>query len=141
MPSSPINLPAGYAPAFAIGFSEAGVLSVVDTATPLPVQTMNNAAAPALQGTTGSSAVVGPFAPSIGRTVILSLSGIWTGSVRLLRSTDGGATKLPVTAGGYAWGTFTANACEQVWLEEEAGAALYLDVALTSGTVTYRLAQ
>lgn len=141
MPSSPINLPAGYAPAFAIGFSESGGLSVVDAAKPLPVQNVNVSAAAPLQGSTGSTAMAGPFLPAAGRVVVLTLSGVWTGSVRLLRSTDGGVTKLPVTAGGYAWGNYTANACEQVWLEEESGAALYLDIALTTGTLTYRLAQ
>jgi hypothetical protein len=61
--------------------------------------------------------------------------------VRLLRSTDGGATKLPVTVAGDTWAQFTANCCEPVWDESEASARLYLDIALTSGTITYRIAQ
>lgn len=73
--------------------------------------------------------------------MVLALSGTWTGTVAINRSTNGGTTKLPLTVGGAAWGQYTANVCEPVWEENETGAALYLDVALTSGTLTYRLAQ
>jgi hypothetical protein len=73
--------------------------------------------------------------------VVLSLSGIWEGTVQLMRSTDLGVTLHPVTAGGLAWGRYTANACEPVLEEQEAGAQLYLDIALTSGAVSYRIAQ
>lgn len=72
---------------------------------------------------------------------MLALSGTWTGTVKLLRSTDGGATKLPLTAAGLAWGVFNANCCEPVWEEAIVGAALYLDATLSSGTLTYRVAQ
>ena len=79
--------------------------------------------------------------PRLGRPIWLALSGTWTGSVALKRSTDGGATKLPLTAGGSAWGVFTGNACEQVIEESEAGAAYYLAVTVVSGTVAYRVSQ
>jgi hypothetical protein len=72
---------------------------------------------------------------------MLQLSGTWTGTVKLLRSSDGGTTKLPLTLAGAAWGQFTANCCEPVWEESETAATLWLDVALTSGTLAYRLAQ
>ena len=49
--------------------------------------------------------------------------------------------RLPVTAGGAAWARFTANACEAVWAESEAGAGLYLAIAVTAGTLHYRIAQ
>lgn len=61
--------------------------------------------------------------------------------MKVLRSTDGGTTKLPLTIGGSAWGQFTGNCCEAIWEESEAAARLYRDIALTSGTVNYRLGQ
>ncbi|NBC37646.1 hypothetical protein GTZ99_13910 [Novosphingobium sp. FSY-8] len=95
----------------------------------------------ALAGTASSSGVYGPYHPVSGRSVILSLAGSWSGSVQVLRSTDAGGTRLPVTIGGGVWGLFTGNCCEGVWDESEAGAELYLSIQLTDGTVTYRMAQ
>ena len=86
-------------------------------------------------------AIAGTFVPVSGRPVVVTLSGDWQGSVRIERSVDGGATRHALTVGGLNWGEFTANACEPVWSEEEQGAELYLAIAITSGTVAYRLAQ
>ncbi|MES2491756.1 MAG: hypothetical protein V4579_00580 [Pseudomonadota bacterium] len=61
--------------------------------------------------------------------------------MKLLRSVDGGTTKLPVTAGGQPYASYTANVCEPVWEESEAAALLYLDFTLTSGSVSYRMGQ
>ena len=72
---------------------------------------------------------------------MLSLSGTWAGTIKLIRSTDGGATKLPLTINGTAWAQFTTNCCEAVWDESDAIARFYLDITLTSGTDAYRLAQ
>jgi hypothetical protein len=36
---------------------------------------------------------------------------------------------------------FSGNACEPVWDETESAATFYLQLAPTSGAVTYRLAQ
>lgn len=152
MPSKPISMPAGFAPAFAIGFADAsGGLSVVDGASPLPVslagdgpilvQTDNGEVPAPLAGETYGVCVAGPFAPVRGRTVMLTLSGDWTGTVQVCRSVDGGATRQPVTVGGMSWGAYSANACEPVWSEDEAGATLWLEIAPVSGTVSYRLAQ
>lgn len=138
----PVSAPAAYAPVSAIGFAEAdSTLSPVSADKPLPVSTVSIPAPAALAGTSVNSQIVGPFAPSSDKPVLLSLSGIWSGTVRLLRSTDGGTTKLPLTAAGQAWGQFTANCCEPVWQETVAGAALYLDIVLGSGSLTYRVAQ
>lgn len=59
----------------------------------------------------------------------------------MLRSTDGGTTKLPLTAMGSPYGTYTANLCEPVWEESDDAAVLYLDVTLASGSLTYRMGQ
>jgi hypothetical protein len=149
---NPIKTPAGYVPAFALGFSgPEGELEIVESAKPLPVSissvdplavTSTFAPAPApLDGTASASTLAGPFAPVASRPIVLSLAGAWQGTVQLMRSTDGGATLHPVTAGGLAWGRYAANACEPVWEELEAGAQLFLDITLTSGTITYRIAQ
>jgi hypothetical protein len=77
----------------------------------------------------------------LGRPIWVSLSGGWTGTVEVLRSTNGGTTMLPLTAGGERWGRFTANANEAIAEESEAGTTYYLATTLQTGTLTYRVAQ
>jgi hypothetical protein len=145
MPTSSISVraPAGYAPVQAIAFgTRDGPAVAVDTANPLPIAArLTAAAATPLAGTASASATVGPFAPDLGRAIWLTLTGTWTGTCQLLRSTDGGATLVPLTVAGQAWASFTANCCEAVGEESVAGAAYYLQIALTSGGVSYRVAQ
>ena len=142
MPITPLKTPAGYVPQMAVAFANAsGDAEPVSASNPLPFQEQPFAAAPALTGTALASGLFGPFAPRAGRAVVVVLSGTWSGSVKVVRSLDGGATKVGLTAGGTAWGVFTGNACEPVWDESEAAATLYLDVTLTSGSLTYRLGQ
>lgn len=138
----PVAAPAAYAPVSAIGYAETdSTLLAVTADKPLPVSTITVAAPAPLAGTTAVSLQAGPFVPTSAKPVVLALSGSWNGTVRLLRSTDGGTTRLPLTATGLPWGSFTANCCEAVWEETMSGAALYLDIALTSGSLTYRVAQ
>ena len=150
--NNPIKTPAGYVPAFALGFSgPEGELEIVESTKPLPVAIAATdplavrpefALAPSpLEGTSAASVLVGPFVPVAGRPVVLSLAGTWEGAVQLMRSTDGGVTLHPVTVGGFAWGYYTANACEPVWDEQEAVAQLHIDITLISGTISYRIAQ
>lgn len=150
MPQSPeIKLPSGYAPAFALAFTDSnGDLAFVAADQPLPTAasvTIEPVAEPTppqpLSGTSATSAIVGPFAPLTGRPIVLALTGTWTGTVSLLRSVDGGATKVSLTAGGLPWGVYTANVCEAAWEESEAAAEFYLDIAPESGTVEYRVSQ
>lgn len=143
MSSNPITVPSGYATAFAIGFADAasGNLSIVDSGRPLPVSPIRAAASAPLTGSTAASGTFGPFTPIPERPVFISLSGTWQGTVSLRRSLDGGQTLLPLTLGGQAWASFSANACEPLWEEHEDGATLFLAVTLTSGTVSYRLSQ
>lgn len=142
MPSNlPIQSPSGYAASRAVAFADVdGSALIVSGSTPLPV-IFGRGGSTALAGSTAASLIAGPFQPTTDRATMLTLSGTWAGTVRLLRSIDGGATKPPVTVAGSSWGQYSANCCEAVWDEPEAGAALYLDIALTSGTLTYRLAQ
>lgn len=142
----PISVPAGFAPAIALGYSDnGGDLSLVTAGNPLPVQTVNaeQAASPPapLAGAVSASTLVGPFTPVRGRPVFLTLAGNWQGSAQVERSTDGGVTRHGLTVSGAAWGRFTGNACEPVWIEQEEGAALYLAITLASGSLEYRIAQ
>jgi hypothetical protein len=142
MPSTPIQSPAAYVPSRATAFADIdGTSLLVSASNPLPVAIGAAPAGAPLAGTTNVTAILGPFQPVVGRAVVLSLGGTWTGTVKVKRSTDAGATKLPLTVAGTAWGEFTGNACEPVWEESEAAATLYLDVTLTSGSLAYRLAQ
>jgi len=137
---TPIQHPAGYVPGRAMSFADpAGNSVTVSADTPMPV-TMTAAAPAPVTGTTSANLMAGPFLPTPGRAVTLALSGNWSGSARLLRSIDGGTTRLPVTLAGAPWGEYTQNCCEAVWEETEDAATLYLDIALISGTLMYRIA-
>lgn len=137
----PIQNPAPFVPSEAVAFADVdGNSTTVSPLAPLPVN-VQLPANPVLAGSAAGAQQVGPFQPVVGRAVILALSGIWTGRVQVLRSTDGGVTCLPLTIGGSVWARFTANCCEAVWEESDAAARLYLDIAVTSGTLTYRVGQ
>ena len=119
MPQPKVKLPAGYAPAFAMGFADpAGYLVLTGASAPLPV-TIAGQTAPslpdALTGTASASTQVGPFEPATGQPVILQLDGSWTGTVQLLRAPDDVSTAVPVTIGGLPWASFSANCCEPLW--------------------------
>lgn len=142
MPTSPIQSPASYVPSRAAAFADAdGSALVVSTNNPLPVALAAPAASAALAGSTAATGTIGPFAPATGRPVVLTLAGTWSGTVSVLRSVDGGVSKHPLTVGGLVWARYTANCCEQIWEESEAAVQLYLDIALASGTLAYRIAQ
>ena len=149
MPETSIKLPGGYAVATAIGYADAtdGTLSIVATDRPLPVVVQDGSlpgtpSVPSpLSGSTAASGLIGPFTPATGRAVIVRLDGDWEGTVALRRSTDAGATHHGLTLGGSPWGVFTGNVCEPVWEESEAGAQLYLEMTIESGSIDYRIAQ
>lgn len=92
-------------------------------------------------GSAASSRIVGPISPISGVPVWLTISGTWAGSVRVQRSTDGGLTKADLTALGSTVAVFTANCCEVVHEESEDSAELYLDITISSGSLTYRVGQ
>lgn len=143
LPPSEIDAPAGYVPQVALSFGADGAAATaVDLTSPLPVSsTLRPATSGALAGTATGVLLAGPFAPELGRAIVLTLQGNWTGLVRLLRSTDAGATRNPLTAAGQPWAQFSANCNEAVAEESVAGATYYLDLAVASGSLTYRLEQ
>lgn len=153
MSNRPIVYPSGYATAVAIGVKDPdGNMAIIDADNPLPVVFDASLAgpggggppptpSPALTGQATDGRIAGPFAAVPNLPIVVTLSGTWSGSVRVLRSIDGGATKVPLTVAGSEWALFTQNVCEQVWSETQADANFYLDIALQSGAVDYRLAQ
>lgn len=143
-PKSPIESPAKYATSFAIGFADpAGDLALVAADAPLPVTVAANVVVvpPPLTGTTSGATVAGPFAAATDKPIHLLLNGEWEGEVSLLRSIDGGATRLGLTAAGMRWASFTGNVNEPVWQDSADDATFYLDINLGSGTLNYRVSQ
>lgn len=142
MNTSRLSTPAGYVPLYGVGFVHPdGDVNAVSTVNPMPVATVapDTATAPALVGDAVGDTLEGPFAPIVGVPCTLVLAGVWTGTATVMRSTDGGATIHPLTAAGQPWGRFSANACEQVWQEDDDSARLYLSIKLASGQLSYRL--
>jgi hypothetical protein len=89
--------------------------------------------------------LIGPFTPQLGREIWVTLSGAGSsGTAQLLRSTDGGATKLGLTVAGQPWGSFpfagitdlAPAANEIVTAETDASATYYLALTVTQGTGT-----
>lgn len=139
-----IKSPAGFVPGVAISFGADGAAATMVTASdPLPTRAVfAPAATPPLAGMTSASAMLGPFAPEAGRPIMLTLSGSWSGSVQMLRSADGGVTRLPLTySDGSAKPVWTAALNAVVAEEMVAGATYYLGVTMTTGTLAYRMEQ
>lgn len=139
----PVTAPAGAVPELALAFAARdGSAATVSLDNPLPVTPATApAASTPVSGSASASTVAGPFRPDLGRPIWVTLSGNWTGSVSLLRSTDGGATRLPLTVAGQPWGNFTGNGQEPVVEEGAADASYYLAATLSSGTLSFRVAQ
>lgn len=93
-----------------------------------------------LVGESSVSEVIGPFDPPQKEYLWLELTGSFTGSVELLRSTDDGATLQPLTEKGEQVARFTGPCCEIVHYETSGRARLFLRTTLTAGQVSYRLA-
>ena len=133
----------GFTPTFAMAFGAmGGDARQVEPAAPLPVQPgFAPSTAIPLTGTASASGQFGPFVPEPGRPIWLTLSGTWSGTVTVLRSTDGGTTRLPLTLAGGAWGSFSANVQEVVGEESVAGSTWWLDVQRQSGTLAFEVRQ
>ncbi|WP_126665476.1 hypothetical protein [Croceibacterium ferulae] len=142
--------PTSYVAPSALGFSDpAGNFSLVTPQAPLPVVVTGGGTQPVealppptpLAGDAAGSTVTGPFKATVNRPIHVQLSGVWTGSVSLERSIDDGKSRYPLTVGGMPWAVFNSNANEPVWQDSEVGATFYLNIALQSGTIAYRVSQ
>jgi hypothetical protein len=136
------SAPGGYVPEVAVTFGgRTGDAQAVDAATPLPVSNvLAPAAAVPLSGIATASGGFGPFVPDLGRPIWVRLWGSWSGRVTVQRSTDGGQVRAALTAGGAAWGVFTANVQEIVGEESVAGATWWLAFEGT-GTLGFEVRQ
>ena len=146
MSSTPpvVRAPAPYVSSHAVAFgSSNGPATLVDGINPLPVAaTLPAAASVPVAGTLTDSGSAGPFAPLLGRAIWVTLSGSWTGSVQLLRSTDGGETRLPLTLGdGTVKAIWSGTVQASVTEETVAGASYYLQFTRSGGTLSYWVEQ
>lgn len=142
MPDTPlVDSPAGFVPRQAVSFGGEDTAAVAVTrTTPLPTEAITApATSTPLIGTSTAAQVAGPFVPDLGRNIVVALSGNWSGTVQLLRSTDGGATRLPLTPAGITMGQYGAPGVDTPWVETEAGAAFYL--SLPGAGISYRVSQ
>ena len=106
------------------------------------IVTVPAATSTALVGSTSVDAASAHFTPQLGRDMYLTLTGTWTGSVQVQRSTDNGASWNNITiGGGQVWGRYTGN-CDEVVDTPTDGSAIYrLNIDITTGSVAYRLGQ
>jgi hypothetical protein len=144
MSSSLIETRGNFTPQIALAFGSLNEAATpVGPANPLPTHAwLGVADSTPIAGSTSMSGLLGPFTPELGRLIWVTLSGSWSGTVQLLRSVDGGTTRLPVTYGdGTVKGTYSGNMNAAVAEETVAGAVWYLDVTLGSGTLNFRLEQ
>lgn len=109
------------------------------------------ATAAALTATINDTAAhtLGPFTPQLSRQIWLTINATAaaTGAAQLLRSNDGGTTKIGVTQNGGLAASYQFSAVtgaivnEPVLTETDATATYFLSISLTAGSVTVRMAQ
>ena len=93
--------------------------------------------------------ILGPFSPQLSRRIWLTVNATSaaTGTAQLLRSNDGGTTRIGVTQSGSIAGSYRFSAVtgaivnEPVLTETDASATYYLTITLAAGSVAVRLAQ
>jgi hypothetical protein len=139
-----VEAPGGFVPQIALTFgARDGAAVAVDRANPLPTRAVTAAAASVpLAGASADSGVFGPFAPDLSRAIVVTLAGEWSGTVTLLRSSDNGATRRPLTfIDGSPKGVWSGNVNAAIGEESVAGATYYLQFARTAGTLSYRVEQ
>jgi hypothetical protein len=152
------NPPGTYLPSTAMAFGAlSSSASFVTDQTPLPAKvTVIAATSTAQSGSVTSAAVtptsgtatfaagaatIGPLTPQLGRPVRVVLAGTWSGSFTAGTSSDGCVTINPLTVGGLSWGSFTANANEDIDTPMVSTAAYCAKATVTSGTMSYSVQQ
>jgi hypothetical protein len=92
---------------------------------------------------------LGPFTPQLSRQIWLTLNATAaaSGTAQLLRSNDGGTTRIGITQSGniaasYQFSGVTgAIVNEPILAETDATAVYFLMITLTAGSITVRIAQ
>jgi hypothetical protein len=139
-----VEAPGGFVPQIALTFgARDGAAVAVDPGNPLPTRVLTGAAGSVpLLGTLAESGSAGPFVPELARAIVVTLSGEWSGVATLLRSSDGGATRRPLTfIDGSAKGVWNGNVNAAIGEESVAGASYYLQFVRTAGTLAFRVEQ
>lgn len=142
MPSElPIHAPGGYVPRHALSYTGGGGAAIgVSAADPLPVA-FAVATPPPVTGSLAASGTTPNLAAVRGVPAWVTLTGVWSGSVAVQHSTDGGTTWSGLTIGGEPWAVFTGNVAEPVLAPPGDAVLLRLSFARASGTLSYRIAQ
>lgn len=97
---------------------------------------------PLVGDTSGASGSSAAFTPQLGRDMYLTLTGTWTGTIQIQRSTDGGTTWRNITIGGGSpWGRYTVNCDEIVDRPTDASGTYRITWSGATGSAHYRLAQ
>ncbi|WP_053058542.1 hypothetical protein [Sphingomonas paucimobilis] len=140
----PIAAPSSIVPPAGVAFTGAdGQTKFASPADPLPTTAapLAPAGVTPLVGTSTGAQTVGPFVPVLGRPITVALTATsWPGGqAQLLRSTDGGVTKLPLTPAGVTVGVYSGIGADSPWVETEANATYYL--SLPAAGIAYRVAQ
>jgi hypothetical protein len=139
-----VGAPGGFVPQIALTLgARDGVAVAVDRTNPLPMRAIATAAASVpLAGTLTDRGIVGPFTPELMRAITVTLAGEWSGTVTVLRSSDGGTTRQPLTfVDGSAKGVWSGNVNTAIGEESVAGARYYLQFVRVSGTLSFRVEQ
>ena len=92
---------------------------------------------------------LGPFTPQLARQIWLTLNATAaaSGTAQLLRSNDGGTTRIGITQGSSVAASYQFSAVtgaivnEPLVTETDASATYFLTITLTAGNVTVRIAQ
>jgi hypothetical protein len=100
--------------------------------------------------TTGApNFIIGPFTPELNRSIYLELvaTSAASGTYKILRSRDGGTTKLQMTVDTDLWGSYSISTATGVIFNEEIDSptssafTYYLSFSLTAGSITYNMFQ
>lgn len=139
-----VEAPGGFVPQIALTFgARDGAAVAVDRGNPLPTRVLTGAAGSVpLAGLMAEGGTAGPFVPELARAIVVTLWGEWSGAVTLLRSSDNGATRRPLTfVDGSPKGQWSGNVNVAIGEESVAGASYYLQFTRTAGTLGYRMEQ
>jgi hypothetical protein len=124
----------------------AGVTALVGSATMSSVTLTSIPVGATTAGNSGGY-LIGPFTPKIGYDLWCKIIGsAASGTAQLLKSDDAGNTQNSLTEGGQPWGLWTFSSKTGVIVNEPPvtpsdSGLFYLQLALTSGSVTFRMGQ
>jgi hypothetical protein len=106
------------------------------------VATLGTPSSTSVTGTVSASTSSAIFTPDLLRSIWVHTWGTWTGTVQLMRSTNGGLTWYPITtSSGTVKGQWTTNVNAAITEETCIGAVYQIQFTWTSGTMNYEIRQ